>query len=115
MNPEDIAAQNTLNQMKNAPQSPSVNSLSTTFGSCPQCGMSHPPIPPGETCPNASIQQIQTSGPVKITDQEFNQFLVNMKNILVSQLDQIEVTNAKEIFKVITLKVMEALEELKKQ
>jgi len=109
----DIINQNTLNQMSNAPPSSSI--ISTTFGACDQCGTSHPPLKPGETCPNASIQTQSSNTPVKITDQQFNTFLVNMKNILVSQLDQLEVTNSQEIFNHLTLKIMEALEELKKK
>ena len=108
---------NVVNQIQNTPVNPNKYALKTSFSVCPQCNMSHPPIPQGETCPNASIEKITSKNsntPVKITDQDFNKFLVNMKNILISQLDQIKVTNSQEIFKHLTLKVMEALEELKK-
>jgi hypothetical protein len=107
-----------VNQIQSTPVNPNKYALETSFTGCPQCGMSHPPIPQGETCPNASIEKITSENsntPVKIKDQDFNKFLVSMKNILISQLDQIEVTNPQEIFKHLTLKVMEALEELKKK
>jgi len=106
---------NIINQINNTPINPNKNAITTTFGNCSQCGMSHPPIRPGETCPNASVQSQTSNTAVKITDQQFNTFLVNMKNILISQLDQIKVTNPQEIFKHLTLKMMEALEGLKEK
>ena len=109
---------NVINQIQNVPVNPNKYALETSFGSCPECGMSHPPLPQGEKCPNSSLEALtakQSNTPVKITDQEFNKFLVSMKNILISQLHQIEVTNPQEIFRHLTLKIMEALEDLKKK
>jgi len=103
-----------INKIQNTTIDPNKNAMTTSFGSCGQCGVSHPPLPNGETCPNASMSVV-TNTPVKISDQDFNKFLVNMKNILVSQLDKLEVTNPQEIFKHLTMKIMEALEELKKK
>ncbi len=103
-----------VNQIQNATIDPNKNAMATSFGACAQCGVSHPPLPNGETCPNASMEAVNNTS-VKISDQEFNKFLVNMKNILISQLDQLEVTNSQEIFKHLIMKIMEALEELKKK
>jgi len=71
--------QRILNQVQAGPPPAPI---AASQGNCPQCGLIHPPLPPGEKCPNA---------PVKIEGVEeidVTQFVVKVKDILVSQLEQ---------------------------
>jgi hypothetical protein len=78
------------------------------FGACPQCNLLHPPLRPGEMCPNASV--VNKEGK-KI---DFEKFLVDMKFMLISQFELKKIENPEEVFKNIKIETMKILERFKK-
>jgi hypothetical protein len=56
--------------------------IAPSQGDCPQCGMLHPPLAPGEKCP---IAPVKIDG---VQDIDITQFVVKIKDILTSQLEQ---------------------------
>jgi hypothetical protein len=102
---DDLKAQELLRTIGNSPQP--NNSLRPTFGSCPQCNLIHPPLRPGEICPNA---------PVKIegiSDQQINLMLSSLKNILVSQIQVHKITDGNKLLKDLIIHIMKFFEENK--
>jgi hypothetical protein len=71
-------------------------------GVCPQCNTVHPPVPPGQPCPNASIES-QTG--MKIDDSEVNKFLVQWRNIVLSNISKNKIEDWKKEFQQITLHI----------
>jgi hypothetical protein len=74
---------------------------------CPQCNMMHPPLRPGEKCPNASMK-IEKEGKEQSVD--INKYLVSLRNILMSQIDCKGSQDVDKLFKNITLEVTKYLE-----
>lgn len=75
---------------------------------CPQCGLIHPPLPPGEKCPNAGAKMKGAAGKEKLVD--INKYLVNLRNILMSQIDSKGIEDVDKLFKNITLEITKYLE-----
>jgi hypothetical protein len=106
MDNEEFKAQAMINQMKQS-ATPSVNALRPTFDKCPQCGVFHPPLAPGQICPKAPVN---IEG---ITDQQINQMLVSLKNILVSQIRANKITDSNKLLQQLVLHTMKFFEEKK--
>ena len=76
-------------------------------GECPQCKSFHPPLGPGEKCPNAEVK-------VKGIDEiSINIFVVKVRDILVSQLEQKEVKDIDKFVGGMVLGLMKYCEEYK--
>ena len=75
---------------------------------CPQCNMLHPPLKPGEKCPNAKI--VIKSDSKEGRDIDVNKYLVVLKNILVSQIEQKEIKDVQKLFQNITIEITKFLE-----
>lgn len=89
-----------------APAAPYVPPAINTAGSaCPDCGVMHPPLPPGERCPNAKVDLPTMS------DAEIGQFIGSWKNIIVSQLEKRNFKEPKKVFQQATLMIAKFLEE----
>lgn len=76
-------------------------------GECPQCNSFHPPLGPGEKCPNA---------PVKIEgvdEVNINLFVVKVKDILASQLEQKEIKDIDKFVGGMVITLMKYCEEYK--
>ena len=104
---EDLKAQAIIQDLSRRMNMGPPGAIPTTFGSCSQCGIMHPPLRPGEMCPNAKFKT--STG--KVID--FEKFLVDLKMILVSQFEIRKVTNSEDIFKQIKLEVMKIMENYK--
>ena len=107
MTPGELAAQSTINQM-NMQSPPLTGGMGSTFGLCKQCGFSHPPIPDGSICPNAGVV-VETAGGVK-KELNIEQYLVTLKNIIVSQISMKKIQEPDKLFKNITIEVTKYLE-----
>jgi hypothetical protein len=81
----DIAEQRVLSQLQN--RVTSAPNVAPSQGQCPQCNLFHPPLPAGQKCPNAPVK-IDGIDSNKISD-----FLIKIKDILSSQLEQKGVKN----------------------
>jgi hypothetical protein len=80
-------------------------------GACPQCGIIHPPLPPGVRCPMASVKVKTQDGNEKEVD--INKFLVDLKNIIISQSDVKKIKDLEKLFKNIILETTKYLESYK--
>lgn len=77
---------------------------------CPQCNMMHPPLKPGEVCPNAKVK-IDTGALNKESrDVDINKYLVTLRNILVSQIEQKKIKDIEKLFQNITIEITKFLE-----
>lgn len=80
----------------------------TPQGACPECKTVHPPLPPGQPCPNASIQS-QTG--LQIDDTEVNKILVQWRNIVLSNISRLGLEDWKSEFQQITLHIQKYFDE----
>ena len=106
---EEMRAQNLISQMNMQNQAPS-SGMSMSFGSCYQCGLSHPPLPEGQTCPNAPVTS-KVGGKEKKVD--LNIFFASLKNIFVSQMAIKDIKDPEKMFKHLIIEVTKILEEYK--
>jgi hypothetical protein len=102
---ETVEQQRILSELKS--RSSMAPSVAPTQGQCPQCNLFHPPLPPGQKCPNAQlkIEGIDTS---KISD-----FLIKIKDILSSQLEQKHIKNFDKFGSGMIMTLMKYFEEYK--
>jgi hypothetical protein len=105
-NTQSIEEQRILSQVQaGAPPAP----ISASQGECHQCGLIHPPIQPGDKCPNA---------PLKVKgDQEqqinVNELVVKIKDILASQLEQKDIKDLKKFTGEMIMNLMKFCEDYK--
>lgn len=76
-------------------------------GACPQCGILHPPVAPGSKCPMAPLKVAGVNGE-KIVD--VNKFLVNLKDIIISQSEFKKIKDVEKLFKNIIVEITKYLE-----
>lgn len=103
---EQIAAQNIIQNINSNPQPPGP-APAPSGGVCPQCGIMHPPVKPGEVCPMAPIKTKDN----KVVDP--TNFLTKMKLIISNQLEQKGVKDPEKFFQHLTIELMKAMEEYK--
>jgi len=76
-------------------------------GSCPECGFIHPPLAVGQKCPLS--KQKTDSGEVI----ECGDFLAQMKNIVVANVQKKKIKNYKKMFSHVIVEVTKFLETYK--
>jgi len=76
-------------------------------GSCPECGLMHPPIAPGLKCP---LAKDKTSSGELIDSSDF---LVQMKNIVVSKIQSKNIKNPKKVFALVIIETIKFLDQYK--
>ena len=80
--------QRILNQVRaNVPMNP----ISSAQGTCPDCGTLHPPVEAGRKCPNAKTTIDKAEG------FNVNEFVVKVRDILASQVEQKNVKDFKKV------------------
>jgi len=89
-------------------QPPRPAGIATGGDGCPQCGLVHPPIAQGQKCPMAGVKVKNDKGEEKSVD--VNKFLAQLKNIIVSQIEQKEIKDVEKIFKNIIVEVTKYIE-----
>lgn len=77
---------------------------------CPQCNMMHPPLRPGEVCPNANVKIDTGALNKEARNIDINKYLVTLRNILVSQIEQKKIQNIEKLFQNITIEITKFLE-----
>jgi len=81
--------------------------MNMTMGSeCPECGMIHPPIPQGQSCPNAQLKTEGTSS----TTIDFTPLFGPLKNIIISQIQQKDIKNTQKMFGHIIVEMTKLIE-----
>jgi len=103
---EQIAAQNIIQNINSNPAPPG-QAPAPSGGTCPQCGLIHPPVNLGETCPMAPIKT-QDNKVVDPTD-----FLTKMKLIITSQLEQKSIKDVDKFFQHLTIELTKTMENFK--
>jgi hypothetical protein len=99
----------------NAPPAPSYTPPPTTTtqvamgGVCNECGMIHPPLREGETCPSAKLNL------PSISDEDIGHFLSSIKNIIISQTEKNNVKDLKKLFQQSVVVLAKFLEEYKEE
>jgi hypothetical protein len=103
LNKESLEQQRILNEVRqNVPPA-----AAPTQGQCPQCKSYHPPLAPGEKCPNAKVE-------VKgMSEVNVNEFVVKVRDILASQMEQKEVKDIKKFTSGMVIALMKYCEEYK--
>lgn len=81
-----------------------VNTIAPAQGTCPECGMIHPPVQPGKKCPNAKVQV------EAIPEVALNEFVIKVRDILVSQVEQKNVKDFKKFSGGMIIEVMKYCE-----
>ena len=92
------------------PQQAANTGLNATGNVCHECGKIHPPIQEGQKCPNSSIEK-QTG--IKIDDGQVNQFLVQWRNIILSEISKSNIEKWKDEFQQITMIIQKYFDEKK--
>ncbi len=105
-----------------------TNNIPINFGQCSQCGLIHPPLRPGEKCPLSQPQQIQNSTssstkqniqqqnvttPQNVNITDINKFLVDLRNIILSQIGVKKIKNTQKLFNNIVIEVTKTMENFK--
>jgi len=109
---EEAKAKALIQQMQSPSQtsggSISVSGAVNTEPVCPQCGLLHPPVRPGEKCPNA---------PIKIEGEKVDttKFLVDLKNICASQIEKKNIKDVEKMFKSLIVEIIKFLENYKEK
>jgi hypothetical protein len=76
---------------------------------CPQCNLMHPPLRPGEKCPNAGVEDaVKSTG---IDDAVINKHLVDLRNIIMSQLTSKGIKDGKKFLQYSVVELTKALEQ----
>jgi len=75
-------------------------------GVCPQCKTLHPPLRPGESCPN-SAENLEGKG---IEKNLLNKYVTDIRNIIMSQMDQKKIKDGDKFFKYTIVELMKILE-----
>jgi len=74
---------------------------------CSQCGTMHPPLRPGEKCPNAAskIKDEKTNSVIDV-----NKYLTTFQSILISQIESKKIKDVQKLYQNITLEMTKFLE-----
>jgi len=86
---------------------PLNKTVAVADGACPQCGILHPPIPPGSKCPLAPVK-VKDGNDEKTVD--VSKFLADLKNIIVSQAEHKKIKDVEKLFKNIIIEVTKFIE-----
>ncbi len=100
---------------KEIPSNPSPNIdmsnmvLPPNMEVCPFCKTIHPPLRPGEKCPNAGLD-IKDQKKFNIDDTTINKHIINLKNIIINNMSSKNIVNGTKFFKYAIMELTKALE-----
>jgi len=97
------------NNVPTAPSNPSAAPMPAQNADvCPQCNTLHPPVKHGDKCPNVGIGDAGTKS--GIDDTIINKHLVDMRNIIITQLDSKSIKDGKKFFQYAIIELTKVLE-----
>ena len=79
----------------------------STPGACPQCGMIHPPLRPGQRCPMAPVNEKESGG---ASNDEVNKYIADIKNIVISQIGKKQIKDGNKFFKHVIVELTKIME-----
>ena len=91
----------------NSPTSPISSQGANNI--CPECNMIHPPLKPGQKCPNVNIGKT-IKHRSNLTDEIINKHLVDIRNIIISNIDSKEIEDSEKFFQYAVIELTKALE-----
>jgi len=77
--------------------------------SCQQCDMMHPPLRPGEKCPNAMAKAMKEGSNDPTLD--INKYLTTLQTIMISQVSKKKIKDIKKFYQNITIEMTKFLED----
>ena len=77
---------------------------------CPQCKTMHPPLNPGQKCPNMGLEDKVNEMGIDIDDATINKHLVDMRNIIISIMTAKQIKDGKKFFQYAVVELSKALE-----
>lgn len=107
MDKETLEAQRIMQDLKSN-SSGQQEFARPTGNECPQCGMIHPPLQPGEKCPNVALAGQESLGGLK--EEDINKFLVDLRNIVISTMQKKNIQNGRKFFQTAIIKLTKELE-----
>lgn len=81
-----------------------VAQLEPSVGKCLECGYHHPPIAGGQKCPMAKPKDSEGK------EIQTNEFVSQIKNIVVSQIQKKHIKDTKKLFSYVLLQLSRYLE-----
>ena len=108
----DAEQQRVLNELNTQPKVAVTGShpsqVASALPKCPDCGMLHPPSPDGKRCDNAPIE----TGAANVIDLDMtiNRYLVNLKNIAVSQIQSKGIKDVNKLLQHLTIEMTKMME-----
>jgi len=78
-----------------------------TPGACSQCGMLHPPLKPGEKCPNAKVELKSEKYGKEVS---ISKYLTDLRNVIVSHISIKKIKDPDKLFQNITIEITKYLE-----
>lgn len=100
---EEMEAQRIIDQVRSAPP---PDGLTTTNPPCPECGLIHPPLKAGESCPNAPAKV----GGAKV---DLAKFFADLKNIFESQMKNRDIKDVDKLLGSLVIEITKFLENYK--
>ena len=76
---------------------------------CKQCGTMHPPVAAGQKCPLASVST-EPSKSAGLDDVTVNKHLVEMRNIIITQISSKGIKDGKKFFQYAIIELVKVLE-----
>lgn len=86
---------------------PTIPSTPVNGNVCSQCNTLHPPLRPGEPCPNKT-SDVSAYG---LDETTVNKFIVDIRNMIISQMDLKKIKDGKKFFQFTIIELMKILEE----
>ena len=83
--------------------------LPTNMDICPFCKTIHPPLRPGEKCPNAGLDN-KDKKKFSISDEIINKHIITLKNIIINNMSSKNISNGTKFFQYAILELSKALE-----
>jgi len=97
--------QRVLNELTAKVNTTPPPAVSTAQPSCPDCGLIHPPLQPGQKCPTSQTK-------VKDGEKTFdtNKYLIMWRDIILSNIDKKKLKKPEELFKAATIELTKFVE-----
>jgi hypothetical protein len=77
---------------------------------CKECGTMHPPVAAGQKCPNARVATKTDGNPLAIDDATINKHLVDMRNIIMSNISSKGIKDQRKFFQHAIVELTKCLE-----
>ena len=90
---------------------PDINNvtLPTNMDVCPFCKSIHPPLRPGEQCPNAGLNS-KDQKKFNVTNDIINKYIITLKDIIMNNMSSKNIVDGAKFFQYAILELTKSLE-----